>query len=242
MLIVLIMAISCKKKEKSYYDNGNLKFEVDKKNGKLHGKLKVYSRSGMLMKSISYNEGVLEGEAVFYYENGNINTIDYYKDNLLNGRSLRYSENGNLIEVVTYVTGKKNGLNTIYKPSHEEVLFFSSDTLAYKIYVDSLGKSKIEYCRIVFSPANDYYPKDSVVHLTISCLENPEIWYDSVWIYCRNMTKTTTILDSLVYKPPPYKIEIKTHDSGEYYVSVFISDKKRGNYLGIGDPLYFSVR
>ena len=87
---------------KSYYDNGNLKFEVNYKDGKGNGIVKIYYPNGNLESEANFKDGKKEGLFKGYYENGNIRIEGNYKDDKLEGLSKRYYENGNLIAQYYY--------------------------------------------------------------------------------------------------------------------------------------------
>lgn len=83
------------KMTKGYYENGNLKWESNYKNGKQEGKSKFYYKSGKLWTERNYKNNKREGISKTYYESGGIEYIDTYK----NGEKINrkaYDEEGKL--------------------------------------------------------------------------------------------------------------------------------------------------
>ena len=65
---------------KDYYENGQLKAELNYKNGKLDGLEKEYHQNGQLYIEENYKDGKLEGESTNYDENGNLTSKAIFKD------------------------------------------------------------------------------------------------------------------------------------------------------------------
>ena len=82
--------------EKIYHKNGNLRYEISYKNGKLDGIEKFYDKSGILRYEISYKNGKLDGIKKEYYESGALQRELPYKDGKPEGISKSYHENGTL--------------------------------------------------------------------------------------------------------------------------------------------------
>ena len=91
---------------KSYYYNGNLREEVNFKNGKQEGLSKAYYKNGNLKAEGNFKDGKLEGLSKFYYDNGNLKEEVNFKDGKLEGLGKEYYNNGNLESEVNYKDGK----------------------------------------------------------------------------------------------------------------------------------------
>ena len=126
--ILILLVLSCSSSilhnryiEKEYYDNGKLKYEIQKfnnkidgytkywnedgyilnevnySNGLLHGEWKEYHLSGNLKYSITYQYGLKDGYELWYYDNGIKQSEVLYKQDIIIADIIRWDENGNLI-------------------------------------------------------------------------------------------------------------------------------------------------
>ena len=91
---------------KSYYDNGNLEFEVNYKDGKKEGLFKRYYENGNLKSEGNFKDGKLEGLSKLYYENGNLESEGNFKDDKQEGLFKVYYENGYLMAQYYYKDGE----------------------------------------------------------------------------------------------------------------------------------------
>lgn len=113
--IEVIGEIVCVKGEKAgytglvreYYSNGNIKEEVEYKEGYKNGYSKEYSRDGYLKEESEYKKGKVDGVRKLYYDSGKLQIYQEWKNDELNGKSKHYYENGNLSYESTDVNGKK---------------------------------------------------------------------------------------------------------------------------------------
>ena len=101
-------------KIKSYHENGNLKAEINYKNGKAEGLAKAYYPNGNLESEGNYKDDKLEGLKKVYYENGNLQAEINYKNGKAEGLARAYYENGNLQEEVNFKDGKEEGVAKVY--------------------------------------------------------------------------------------------------------------------------------
>jgi antitoxin component YwqK of YwqJK toxin-antitoxin module len=116
--------ISCNRPEKSYYSNGQLKFELDKN-----------------------EQGKLEGVARFWYESGKPQLTAEYVNGVLNGKLIRYREDGTRLSEDIYVAGKLNGMCRTfhYNDNVQSELPYVNDTLhGYCRHFDDVGMVMIE--------------------------------------------------------------------------------------------------
>ena len=97
LFVMMLLFISCQKRVKNYYDNGQLKevYEVDSK-GQKHGKFQAFYENGQLLESSKYKNNLLEGKRYFYYQNGQIEEEQFYVKGKLEGNQYGFHENGQL--------------------------------------------------------------------------------------------------------------------------------------------------
>ena len=69
-------------KVREYYKNGNIQWEADYQNGKLHGKYIVWDVNGNKLWEDNYQNGKKHGKSINWYENGN----KCWEENYLNGK------------------------------------------------------------------------------------------------------------------------------------------------------------
>ena len=109
--------------EKDYYDNGNIKYEIQKNNDKIDGYAKYWNKEGHILNEVNYSNGLLHGEWKEYHVNGNIKYKITYQYGLKNGYEVWYYDNGIKKSEILYSKNKivtdiirwdKNG-NLIYK-------------------------------------------------------------------------------------------------------------------------------
>ena len=81
--------------EKSYYENGNVRYKNSMKNNKLDGIAKYWSEDGHLINEVEYLNGLLHGEWIEYYPLKKIKSLTQYKFDKKNGLQITYHLNGN---------------------------------------------------------------------------------------------------------------------------------------------------
>ena len=67
---------------KYYYENGELEFEYNWKNGELDGLCKIYYENGKIKSEYNYKDGELHGIGKRYYEDGKIRAEYNFKNNI----------------------------------------------------------------------------------------------------------------------------------------------------------------
>ena len=75
-------------KERAYYQNGQLKYEYNYKDGKENGRQVAYYENGQILYDGNYKDDERYGKFVRYYENGQ---IEYVEED---DRELRYYQDG----------------------------------------------------------------------------------------------------------------------------------------------------
>ncbi len=97
--------------KKYYPGTGRLLFEMQYKNGKVHGLTKSYYESGALKSESYYKEGRQNGPSKLYYESGKLQAERYMKDNEYDGMHRMYSKSG----VLMHETEDKDGIQVSSK-------------------------------------------------------------------------------------------------------------------------------
>ena len=127
-LLLVVFLVSCQdNREVTYYENGNVKLEVDLKEGIRNGKSTEYYEDGSIKSKALWSNDKLNGQATYYYNNGIVKSVvnwkenqkvgkaeyfyetgqikskcNYLNDTLMTGEVLNYSESGGIIERKIY--------------------------------------------------------------------------------------------------------------------------------------------
>lgn len=104
---------------KEYYEGGELKEEINYKNGKREGISRWYYETGVLKGARNYKADKLDGIIKWYYDTGSLGTDFNYKNGKLEGLTKLYWENGNIKAEHYYENGKREGINKQYYNSGE---------------------------------------------------------------------------------------------------------------------------
>jgi len=87
----------------SYYESGQLQYQINYKNGKAEGICKDYYESGQLSIERNYKKGKLDGKIPKYYESGTMESISYYNNGKRDEKKSKYwTEDGNELELFEY--------------------------------------------------------------------------------------------------------------------------------------------
>ena len=111
--VSLFVMFSCKSRNAalvSYWENGNVRSELHKADGKLDGNCKWYYATGAPMMEANYTMDVLNGESTRWFENGQVMIKANYKENQYEGVVEEYNVAGVLVKKSTYMVGVLNGL------------------------------------------------------------------------------------------------------------------------------------
>jgi hypothetical protein len=79
-----------------HYDDGQLKFERNFKDGELHGKYTSWYESGQKKSEENYEDGELHGKYTSWYESGQKKSEENYEDGEASGRWFYWNENGKI--------------------------------------------------------------------------------------------------------------------------------------------------
>jgi antitoxin component YwqK of YwqJK toxin-antitoxin module len=112
-ILVLFLFQSCvspilinSDREVDYYANGNMKYDITYKNGKIDGEAKYWSSDGYLINMVNYVNDQFHGEWIDYYKNGKTQHIINYAYGKKNGKEIWYHESGNIKSQVLYDNDK----------------------------------------------------------------------------------------------------------------------------------------
>lgn len=100
---------------KIYYSDGNVKMEVQSKDGKPEGNAKFYDKDGSLYAQGNFSEGKPEGVFYYYYSNGEVHNELNYVKGIKDGKQKLYDENGILSAVVVFSNGEPVSGYTLIK-------------------------------------------------------------------------------------------------------------------------------
>jgi len=122
---------------RKYYENGQLRFEGQFKDGIEYGEFRYYDLEGRLKSTLNY-VGENKAMAKHYHPNGNIMAegllIDRKKDSIWN----TYTTSAKLLEKGAYISGKKYGNWQTYFENGQvsEEMFFENDLEegSFKVY------------------------------------------------------------------------------------------------------------
>ena len=106
----MLLATSCTKVKREYYDTGKLKSETHYRWGKETGTTVFYhSNYPTKTMEIEMKRGKKHGKFTKRYFDNKIEQIAYYKNDLLEGVETFYYKNGNRSAELHHTKGKKNG-------------------------------------------------------------------------------------------------------------------------------------
>ena len=95
--------------------DGQLEKEKNYKNGKLDGKMSTWYKNGQIKSEINYKDGKQkDGKQTYWYESGQIKSEINYKDGKKDGKVTTWYEHGQLWSEINYKDGKKDGKQTYW--------------------------------------------------------------------------------------------------------------------------------
>lgn len=95
---------------RKWFDNGQLQYECEYKNGKKEGLYKSWHYNGKLRVECEYKNDVLEGPYKIWHENGQLYEEGECKNDEKEGLWKEWRENGQLYQECEYKNGKEVGL------------------------------------------------------------------------------------------------------------------------------------
>ena len=128
---------------KFYYNNGDLKMEINYTDGIRNGERKLYHQNGRLKQKESWVNGIIEGNVIGYYDDGVIEFQLFYKSGKREGISKNFYKNGKL-NIEQYYKNDKN--ITFFKKYYENgnTSFFNITNESIREYFDIAGAKGIE--------------------------------------------------------------------------------------------------
>lgn len=88
-----------------YYPDGNVKMEIQSKEGKPNGMGRFYTQDGVLYMQGSFIDGQADGVFYNYYPSGGIHNEMNYEKGIKNGVQKSYDEDAQLITEVQFENG-----------------------------------------------------------------------------------------------------------------------------------------
>ena len=96
------------------YEGDVLISDIEYKNGKENGTVKLYRVNGKIYLEGVYSNGKPNGVIKEYDEEGNLFATNEFKDGVLNGHSVIYGKNNKIIKDWTFKDGKEAGVGRVY--------------------------------------------------------------------------------------------------------------------------------
>lgn len=117
VLIIYLILTGCGGTQKDFYENGPLRYEINKKKGRYNGKATFYYENGLKQHECFYSNDSLQGKSTRWYNNGKVYASEHFKDNRLHGKALYYDKNGKKEREENYHLDTLHGVYTIYYTS-----------------------------------------------------------------------------------------------------------------------------
>lgn len=129
---------------KSFYRNGNLKSEGNRRDFQLDSIWKFYNTDGKLTMTIGYQKGVKDGKRKTYNE-GTLKRSETFVNDTLNGPTIDYYPSGDKRKEVNYKEGKPVGEGYVYAKDDGriiQILTFKKGALARKQNINRYDKQE----------------------------------------------------------------------------------------------------
>lgn len=109
------------------YDNNILISDIEYKNGKEDGLLKIYQNDGSIFLEGTYKEGKPHGMVKEYNADGSIFSYDEFQNGIQHGKSIIYNKNNKILKEWNYNMGSPVGVGKV---------FYDNGTLQVEINFD----------------------------------------------------------------------------------------------------------
>ena len=86
----------------AYYDNGNIKYDIEYRNGKIDGSAKYWSSEGVLINLVHYTNDLFHAEWIDFYPDGKIQHIVNYSYGQKHGEEIFYYQSGKITSKIIY--------------------------------------------------------------------------------------------------------------------------------------------
>jgi len=227
---IIILFNSCKDVQKGYYENGDIKSEIEVKDNMKNGVAKWYYPTGSLQVESFFVNDKEQGKVKKYYKNGSLNIIANFKDGLQDGDFVEYYSNGNLKSEQFFTKGEQDKEYKSYFFNNQLSMFAIHEkgkSIFYEKY-DSLG-NWIDEFRWVDVFYKDTIFKGDEYKFKVE-IKGPQIaGNDSVFFYFSvNKAKDLPIIvDTTIYpiKDNVVNISFKANEIGEFLCAGVISTK-----------------
>lgn len=119
------------------YDKEQLISDIEYKNGKENGILKIYKTTGKIFLEGTYKDGKPHGVIKEYNDDGTLFSYDEFKNGLPHGTSIIYHKDGKPIKEWHYTDGKDSGIGKVYYPSGKLQLEVNHDKGELKYFYEN---------------------------------------------------------------------------------------------------------
>ena len=92
---------------REFFESGELKEEIEYKNGLKHGKRKRWYKDGQLFKEGEMVEDKWDGKYREWYPDGSPKLIGHYMEGKQNGEWLFFDKNGDVLPSISYENGRE---------------------------------------------------------------------------------------------------------------------------------------
>ena len=134
-----------------WYKNGQMKNQVNFKNGKMDGLVKGWHENGNKKLEKNFKDGKKDGSAVMWHENGQKMEEIMFKNDQKDGLETQWYENGQKKFEINYKDGKIDGLAVTWHENEQkkwEAIFKDGEKISEKFWnskdepVDSLEEAE----------------------------------------------------------------------------------------------------
>lgn len=139
---------------KGYYENGQLEFTLNYKNGYPDGESISYNQLGIVIREAQYLNGKYQNKYIEYFDNGQLKLILNYKNGLQDGDSVLYNQFGIVVRKAQYLNGKylnecieyfDNGSIRMVQDNSKYLFYDENSVLRCEINIDSSTVTIDEY-------------------------------------------------------------------------------------------------
>lgn len=128
--------------DRDQYPNGDIRHEVYRKDGRLHGPSTYYGQDGEVLSLSWFYEGERVGRAMRYYPNGALYCIERYVEGKPHGLQEYFYLDGSVKSLINFAHGIYDGETKLYWPDgtlKRECVFSSGEKVKDQLY-DENGK------------------------------------------------------------------------------------------------------
>lgn len=119
------------------YDNKILISDIEYKNGKEDGELKIYRNDGTIFLEGTYKQGKPNGIVKEYNEDGTLLSYDEFKDGTPHGKSIIYQKDNKILKEWHYNMGKETKVGKVYYQDGTPQLEVDFDNGTLKYYYEN---------------------------------------------------------------------------------------------------------